>query len=187
MQSPQVSIWMNESVGIAWMINEIEGVRVFSHLGGTTGQVSLLQLVPERDFAIAVLTNADLGGLLTQETSRWVFKQYLELEMPDLKPIESSEEELAFYTGHYSQPYMDIDLGMLAGKLVGQWKVKGSFPTKDSPPPPVPPPMSLALCEKDHLLVLDGPTKGMRGEVIRKPDGSIRWLRFGGRIHIRES
>jgi len=187
MQSPQVTIWRDDSVGIAWMINEIDGVRILSHSGGTTGQISLLQLIPERDFAMAILTNANRGGLVTLEMSRWALKHYLELEMPEPKSIESSEEELASYTGHYSQPYMDFDLGMLAGKLVGLWKVKGSFPTKDTPPPPQSPPMSLALCEKDRLLVLDGPTKGLRGEAIRKPDGSIGWLRFGGRIHVREA
>ena len=187
MQSPQVTIWRDESVGIAWMIKEIDGVRTLSHGGGTLGQISLLMLVPERDFAMAILTNADRGGLVTQEMSRWALKHYLELEMPEPKPIESSGEELASYTGHYSQPYRDIELGMLAGKLVGQLITKGSFPTKDSPPPPVPPPMSLALCEKDRLLVLDGPTKGFRCEAIRKPDGSIGWLRFGGRIHMREA
>lgn len=187
MQSPQVTIWGDERVGIAWMINEIDGVRIVSHGGGTTGQISSLELVPERDFAIAILTNADRGGLVTQEMSRWALKRYLELEIPDPKPIESSEEELASYTGRYSQPFADIELGMLAGKLVVQWKIKGSFPTKDTPPAPAPPPMSLALCEKDRLLVLNGPAKGGRFEAIRKPDGSIGWLRFGGRIHVREA
>lgn len=187
MQSPQVTIWADEKVGIAWMINEIDGVRVVSHGGGTTGQISLLGLVPERDFAMAILTNANQGGLVTQEVSRWALKQYLELEMPDPKPIESSEEELASYKGRYSRPFADIELGLLAGKLVGQLRIKGGFPAKDTPPAPTPPPMSLALCEKDRLLVLDGPAKGRRGEAIRKPDGSIEWLRFGLRIHVREA
>lgn len=187
MRSPQITIWGDEKVGIAWMINEIDGVRVVSHGGATTGQVSLLGLVPERDFAMAILTNANRGGLVTQEVRRWALKQYLELEMPDPKPIESSEEELASYKGRYSRPFADIDLGLLAGKLVGQLRIKGGFPAKDTPPAPTPPPMSLALCEKDRLLILDGPFKGGRGEAIRKPDGSIGWLRFGLRIHVREA
>ena len=187
MRSPQITIWGDEKVGIAWMINEIDGVRVVSHGGSTTGQVSLLELVPERDFAMAILTNANRGGLVTQEVSRWALKQYLELEMPAPKPIESSEEELASYKGRYSRPFADIDLGLLAGKLVGQLRIKGGFPTKDTPPGPAPPPMSLAICEKDRLLILDGPLKGGRGEAIRKSDGSIGWLRFWLRIHVREA
>jgi len=42
--------------------------------------------------------------------------------------------------------------------------------------------MSLALYEPDHLLVLDGDYKDSRGDIIRKPDDSIGWLRVG-RIH----
>ncbi len=187
MRSPQTTIWGDEKVGIAWMIDEIDGVRVVSHSGGTTGQISMLQLVPERGFAVAVLTNANQGGVVTREVGRWAMKQYLELEMPDPKPIKSSEEELAAYTGRYSRPFADVDLGLLAGNLVGQLRIKGGFPTKDTPPGPLPPPMSLALCEKDRLLVLDGPFKGARGEAIRKPDGSIGWLRFMLRINVREA
>jgi CubicO group peptidase (beta-lactamase class C family) len=186
MRSPQTTIWGDEKVGIAWMIDEIDGVRVVSHGGGTTGQVSLLQLVPERDFAVAILTNSNRGGVVTREVSRWALKQYLELEIPDPKPIESSEEELAAYKGRYGRPFADIDLGLLAGNLVGQLRIKGGFPTKDTPPGPPPPPMSLGLFEKDRLLVLDGPFKGARGEAIRKPDGSIGWLRFMLRINVRE-
>lgn len=187
MQSPQVTVWKDESVGISWWIKEIDGVHVLSHSGGTLGQISLLILVPERDFVMAILTNANRGGIVTREMSRWALKQYLELETPDPRPIESSEEELASYAGHYSRPYVDIELGMLGKNLVGQEIPKGSFPTKDSPPEPPPPPMSLALCEKDRLLILDGSAKGLKGDVIRKPDGSIGWLRFGGRIHVRKA
>ena len=186
MKSPQIDIWGDEKVGITWMIREINGVRVVSHGGGTLGQISILQLVPERNFALAVLTNAGIGGLVAQETSRWSLKHYLQLEVPDPKPIESSEEELASYTGYYTRPYADIELGMLAGKLIGIQTTKKGFPTNDTPPPPPSPPASLALCEKDRLLITDGLSKGVTIEIIRKPDGSIGWLRFGGRLHERQ-
>jgi hypothetical protein len=187
LKSPQIDIWKNEKMGITWMIRDINGVRIFSHGGGTLGQISILQLIPERNFVLAVLTNAGIGGLVAQETSRWALKHYLELEIPDPKPIESSEEELASYAGHYSRPYADIDLGMLAGKLVGMQKIKMGFPTKETPPPPPSPPASLALCEKDRLLITDGPSKGGLLEIIRKSDGSIGWLRFGLRLHERQA
>jgi hypothetical protein len=37
------------------------------------------------------------------------------------------------------------------------------------------------------LLALDGPLKEMLGEVIRQPDGSIGWVRAGGRLYVRQS
>ncbi len=186
MQSPQVTVWGKEAWGLTWAMAEIDKVRQISHGGGTMGQVTLLTLVPAHNFAIATLTNANRGGFVTRDVSRWALKEYLGLESPDPKPMESSEEELEPYVGRYSRPFADIELGILGGKLVAQVTYRGSFPTKDSPPAPTPPPMSLDLCEPDRLLVLDGPFKDTRGDIIRKPDGSIGWLRMG-RIHKRET
>lgn len=186
MQSPQASVWGNETWGLTWGINEINGTRQISHGGGTIGQISLLILVPEHKFAIAILTNANRGGAVTRDVSRWALKKYLGLESPDPVSIEASEEELTPYVGRYSRPFMSIELGLLGGKLVGQMTYKRGFPAKDSPPPPAPPPASLVLCEKDRLLVMDGPLKDAKADVVRKPDGTIGWLRVGGRIHARE-
>ena len=186
MHTSQVTLWKNEAWGLGWSINEVNGTRRLSHGGGTMGQVSLLALIPKHDFAIAVFTNADQGGFVIHDVSRWALKQYLGLETPDPTPIESSEEELASYVGRYSRPFADLEMGMLGGKLVAQVTFKGGFPTKDTPPLPAPPPMSLALCEQDRLLVLDGPFKDGKVDILRKQDGSIGWLRSGFRIHKYE-
>jgi hypothetical protein len=156
------------------------------HGGGTTGQVSLLTLLPEHNFAVAVFTNADRGGFVTDDVTHWALKHYLEVKIPKPEPIETPEEELAAYVGRYRNPFTDIELGMLSGKLVAQVVYKRGFPAQDSPPPPPPPPMSLALCEKDRLLILNGPFKDGTADVVRKPDGSIGWLRVGGRINNRQ-
>ena len=186
MHSPQVTVWGDEAWGLTWAIDEIDGTRQLSHGGGTTGQVSLLVLIPEHDFAIAIFTNANRGGFVTRDVSRWALKHYLGLDAPDPTSIEAAKETLAAYVGCYSRPFADIELGILGGKLVAQMTLKGGFPAKDSPPPPAPPPMTLALCDKDRLLVLDGPYKDARVDTIREPDGSIGWLRASGRIHKRE-
>jgi CubicO group peptidase (beta-lactamase class C family) len=186
MQSPLVTVWGKEAWGLSWSVDETHGTRQVSHGGGTNGQVTWLGLYPEHDFAFAILTNADQGGHVTREVGRWIQKEYLGVEIPDPKPIESSEEELARYVGCYSRPFSEIELGMLAGRLVGQVIYTRGFPTKDAPPPPPPPPAALGLFEKDRLLVLDGPLKEAKAEVIRRPDGSIGWLRASGRLHVRQ-
>jgi CubicO group peptidase (beta-lactamase class C family) len=187
MHSPQVTLREGEAWGLSWgIVDEIEGARQVRHGGGTKGQISLLVLVPEHDLALAVLTNADPGGLITDEVRRWVLKELLGLEAPRAEPIDAEEEELAQYAGRYRGYYGDLDLGVLGGKLVGQVTYKRGFPNEDVPPPPAPPPMSVALCAKDRLLVLDGPDKDSIGDAIRRPDGSIGWLRFSGRLHERE-
>lgn len=187
MHSPQVTIWGREAWGLTWAIDDTYGTRLIRHWGGTMGQISLLMLVPEREFAIAIFTNANRGDFVAEDVSRWALEQYLGLEITYPIPIESSEEELNSYIGLYRRPFADIELGMLGGKLVAQVTSKGGFPTKDSPPSPALPPMSLAFCEKDRLLLLDGPSVVGKAEIVRNPDGSIGWLRLGNRIHTREA
>ena len=182
MQTKQVAIWSDEACGLSWFLEFVDGTPVVQHGGGTTGQVSLLTLLPEHNLAIAILTNADRGRFVTRSVTDWILKHYLGLEKPKPAPLETSEEELAVLSGLYRDPFEDFELGMLSGKLVAQEVYKRGFPDMDSPPPPAPPPMSLALCEEDRLLVLDGPFKDDTVEVIRKSDGSIGWLRVGGRL-----
>jgi CubicO group peptidase (beta-lactamase class C family) len=187
MHSPQIAVREGESWGLSWgIVDDIEGARQVRHGGGTKGQVSLLVMVPEHDLAVAILTNADRGGVITDEVRRWVLKETLGLEAPKAKAIDTEEEVLAQYAGRYRGYYTDLDLGILGGKLVGQVTYKRGFPNETVPPPPAPPPASVALCAEDLLLVLDGPAKDTLGDVIRNPDGSIGWLRFSGRLHKRE-
>lgn len=186
MHSPQVPLWEGESWGLGWsVLEEIEGARQVRHGGGTKGQISSLVLVPAHDLAVVVLTNADRGTLITDEVRRWALKELLGLEAPRAKPLDADEKELAQYVGRYRGDYTDLELGMLGGKLIGQVTYKAGFPNENVPPPAAPPPMSVALCGKDRLLVLDGPAKDSFGDAIRRPDGSIGWLRFSGRLHQR--
>jgi CubicO group peptidase (beta-lactamase class C family) len=187
MQSPHVTLWEDEAWGLSWSVNQVDGKLEISHGGGTNGQISQLALVPEHGFALAILTNADRGSEVTRAVRHWALKEYLGLEATEPQPIETSEEDLAQYAGRHRGFYADLELGMLGGKLVGQVTYNRSFPSEHVPLPPVPPPMSMTRCEPDRLLVLDGRFKDSVADVIRNPDGSIGWLRFGGRLRARES
>jgi len=136
--------------------------------------------------ALAVLTNGENGGQLTQAVRRWILKEALGLEVPAPRPVASSRQELDELAGHYRGFYGDVALGMLAGKLVCQRTFKRGFPNEDVPSAPAPPPMSLGLCDKDRLVVRDGAFKDATADILRRADGTIAWLRFGGRLHLRE-
>ncbi len=185
MQSVQVSRWgEQEAMGLAWFIDEIGDTRQISHSGGTNGQIALLALVPRDRFAIAMLTNANRGGEITRNVRRWVLAEYLGLAVPLPAPQEAAPAEVAAYVGRYSNPFSEIELGLLGGRLVGQVIYKKGFPSEDVPPRAAPPPFALDLYEPDRLLVLDGPMKDTRVDMVRKADGSIGWLRMG-RLHVR--
>jgi len=187
MQTPQATIWKDQTIGLGWRLSIVDGARRVSHGGGTKGQVSLLTLLPEHSLAVAVLTNAEQGGSVTDGITDWVLAHYLGLDVPKPEPIEASEEELAVYVGLYQNPHWDLELGMLCGRLIGQVVRKRGFPSQDIPPSPPPPPATLAPCEKDRLVVLDGPAKSDTVDVVRLADGSIGWLRFGGRLGKRQN
>src|SRR5215212_6123848 len=53
-----------DRVGVNWELWNRGGERIVSHPGGTNGQQSGFTLVPERGFAITVMTNATAGAKL---------------------------------------------------------------------------------------------------------------------------
>jgi CubicO group peptidase (beta-lactamase class C family) len=185
MQTPRVPAADDQFFGVTWFINQIEGTRIVRHGGATNGQLSAFVMVPARRFAITVLTNADRGGELNQIIVKLALREFLGIEQPDPTLLEATEQQLAPYAGRYESLLSSCDLELRDGTLVLQVTPKGGFPTKDSPPSPTPPPTRLALCGDDRVIALDEPFKDSRGEFLRNPDGSIAWLRIGGRVHAR--
>jgi CubicO group peptidase (beta-lactamase class C family) len=168
------------AVGITWMISEVGGTRVVRHGGSTFGQRSTLVLVPSRDFAIVVLTNADRGEALTGRVTRWALEHYLGLRDPPLVPLARSVEELAPYAGRYAGDLGDIVVAVAGAELSLQ---------------PVPTGAESGLADTvaaavgfigdDRFVILGDPDDTRRGEFLRGPTGSIAWLRFNGRLHAR--
>jgi CubicO group peptidase (beta-lactamase class C family) len=188
MHTQQVAIGGgHEAMALTWFINHVAGVRHLSHAGATLGQIALLMWVPDHHFALAILTNADRGRRATREISRLVLKEYLGLETVDPAPLALSEAELRPYAGRYVRPFAEVTLALQDGQLVLSPVQKGSFPSEVVPVPPPPPPMPVAPYHPDYLIVLEGDSKTVRAEIIRRPDGSIGWLRWGSRIHEKVS
>ncbi len=185
MQSPRVPAANGEFFGVTWFIRELDGTRVVRHGGATNGQLSAFIIVPERAFAVTVLTNSNRGGELHRDVTKWAMRHYLGIGEPEPEPLKLPEEDLAPYLGRYTSLMSDIELKMREGGIVVEMTPKGGFPKRDSPALPAPPPMRAALCGDDSLVILDEPAKDTRGEFLRGPDGAIRWLRIGGRVCAR--
>lgn len=188
MHTQQVAIGGgHDAMGLTWFINHVAGVRHLSHAGATLGQIALLLWVPEHQFALALLTNADRGRRVTREISRFALQEYLGLETVDPAPLALAEAELRPYVGHYVRPFAEVTLALQDGQLMLSPIQKGSFPSEAVPIPPPPPPIPVAPYHPDYLIVLEGDSKTVRAEIIRRPDGSIGWLRWGSRIHEKVS
>lgn len=186
MQSAQISIHGDKHVmGLSWFIKEINSVKNLYHWGSTVGQTALFWMVPGHDLAFAILTNNGTTDVLIDQIGRWILKTYLDIcdEIP--KPINAPVETLTQYAGMYSQPYADIELGILGGKIVAAKRLKAGFPSLDAEIGPSPQPWTMDLCEQDRLIGLDGDAKDVIFDIIRKPDGTIGWLSDGYRVHKR--
>ena len=186
MQTPAVPAANGESMGISWFLRTAAGgPQIVRHSGATNGQMALLELVPEHEFALVILTNSDRGGELYRPLAKEALTRFLGIVEPAPQPVAAAEADLRQYAAVYTSAAQDLHLKWDDGELVLQVIPHGGFPTPESPPPPPPPPSRLALCAVDTVLALDEPLKDTQGEFLRDRAGEIVWLRFSGRVHRR--
>ncbi len=186
MHTPLVPASGYQWVGLSWFIQDVDGTRILRHTGGTKGQETILNVVPEKQFALGIFTNSDEGSLLYEQVRRVAFKEYLGMDLPEPSPLDLPPDKLAPYVGHYEAAMDDCDISLRDDGLILRITEKGGFPTPDAPPPPQqPPPMRMALYREDGAVILDGPSRNAVGEFIRGADGSIAWFRLASRVHAR--
>lgn len=179
---------LGDSVGISWLLKDVAGVRTVRHGGTTNGQLSAFVLVPERDFAITVLTNSDSGGQLHQEMVKWALATYLGLAEPEPEPLSLTEAELAPYVGRYRTANGTLDLAVQGDGLVANVtyseaaiaRLRSVYGDQVPEQRPVP----FKLLPDDRFIVVEGPAKGVRGYFTRE-GGAVSGVDFGGRLAPR--
>ncbi len=180
MQRPQAPAGsMADSVGISWLLRDVDGARFVAHGGTTSGQLSAFLMVPERNFAITVLTNSTRGGEVHLEVVRFALRHLLGIRWRDPKPLRFSTAEVRAFEGRYRDGFrtFDFELRARAGRLRGTFVALTSEPSLG-----VLPPIELAFYDTDRAFVVEGRLKGSRAEFIRDERGRIRWMRIGGRL-----
>jgi CubicO group peptidase (beta-lactamase class C family) len=164
-----------EWVGLTWYGEDRFGT--LRHGGGTNGQVALLLLVPARSYAVALLTNHSPGGI--QVTDAMLRAAGLAEDDPQPIDVEVDPE----YAGVFETAVDRLTLTPLdGGRMRVETESLGGFPTKDSPPGPQHPPAEAFFYTPERWYIDEGPLKGTRGHFIRGDDGSVSWLRVGGRL-----
>jgi CubicO group peptidase (beta-lactamase class C family) len=177
-----------DGVGVSWLRRRTaEGVPVFQHGGSWRGQESGFFFVPQRGFAMTVLTNSMGGAKLTAElvSSDWALREFAGLSDPPAVPRTLPPAQLAPYEGRYQSwnimPFgppdqfveATIDIRAANGGLRAM-SDDGSETT-------------LAFYRDDFVLVTDEDGQTHRSDFLRGPDGRIAWFRDGGRLYVYQS
>jgi CubicO group peptidase (beta-lactamase class C family) len=179
---------IGDAVGISWLLRDVDGARVVSHGGDTTGQHSIFDMIPERRFAITSLTNCGPNGPeLNERIMRWAFDAYCGIEVRDPQPVEISDEELARYAGRYETIASVCDVTVADGRLLVDVSIRPEVLEQLQEEASDEPPIPLAIVDRDgdRYVVPEGPAVGMRGYFSAAADGTIDGLHIGGRFAVR--
>jgi CubicO group peptidase (beta-lactamase class C family) len=170
--------------GIAWFLEDRDGVSLAYHGGSTNGQMSAFMLAPANGFAIAVLTNADRGGRLHKELTDAALESYLGIQPRKPASLDASEDVLAAYTGDYPATMGIVRLSLKDGSLFLESIPDPNAPRLSEQPPP-PTSSRLVLTASDRALAIDPPYEDAEAEFLRDESGSIAFMRFGLRVRPR--
>ena len=181
---------LGDSIGISWMLRDVEGVRLVGHGGDTVGQHSEFLMAPERDFAISIMTNSSTGTELNEKLSRWALETYLGIAETDPEPILLGDEALVPYTGRFETIAATIDITSRQGLLVAQIEIKPGtlkemLEAGEDVPEPEPFILGLIEAEGDRYVVAEGEAKGMKGYFSRNEKGEVDAVHVGGRLATR--
>ena len=180
----------DDDIGLAWHIRQVGSVRTYGHGGTLGGHILLLEIVPERNFAIAILTNASTGWRVIQDVEREALKSYLGVTysvnqaiahrglvetIPSFKPLEA-QPDLRSYLGTYRRPNNSYVVSVEGGRLFVQDRPNGGGIDSGN---------VVAFYGPDRVVVLDGADRGQSMEFVRDEQGSVKWIRVVGRVAVR--
>jgi CubicO group peptidase (beta-lactamase class C family) len=180
----------DDDIGLAWHLRNVGPIRVAAHGGTLGGHILLLELVPERNFAIGILTNSSNGWRLIQDVEREALKAYhgatfpknhaiahrgLVETLPNVEPL-ATQPDPAPYVGRYLRPMNAVSVRVEGGKLIVQ-----EMPNSGAPRPVMP----IAFFGPDRAVVTDGNDRGQSIEFVRDAAGKVNWIRVVGRVAVR--
>ena len=181
----------DDDIGIAWHLRTVGPLKVAAHGGTLGGHILLLEIVPERNFAIGILTNASNGWRLIQDVERAALKSYhgatfapnqaiahrgLVETLPTAQPL-ATQPDLSPYVGRFVRPMNSVLVRAEGAKLFVQERPNGGEPRTEMP---------VAFYGSDRAVVTAGNDRGQSIEFVRAADGSVRWVRVVGRVAVRE-
>ena len=171
--------------GIAWSVEDVNGVRIVGHGGATIGQQALFWIAPERQFALAMLTNSSQAAQLQNAITRWSWRRYLGIERPAPSRHDAAPAEVDRVVGRYEHPANWLEIVRDGAGLVLHQHPHGSLRAFMEEPPPTPEPVEVAFARPDRLVILGGPLQDSQVELLGDAAAPLEWVRFGSRLFRR--
>lgn len=182
----------DDDMGLGWHLRQVGPVRTASHGGTLSGHILLLEIVPERNFAISILTNSNVGWRLIQDVERRALQSYLGATyarnqaiahrglvetLPNVEPL-ARQPDLAPYVGTYARPTNAVDVRVSGDHLVVQERQASGRLGAEMP---------IAFFGPDRAVITDGADKAQSIEFVRDAAGAVKWVRVVGRVAVRTS
>jgi CubicO group peptidase (beta-lactamase class C family) len=187
MREPTVEMRGNalgDAIGLAWMLRRRGEVMLVQHGGTTIGQHSAFVLVPERDFAVTVLTNCGPSGeRLNTEIVDWALETFLGVVEPEPDLIEVTADALEEYVGDYDAIALSVQITPSLPHLIVRMSVKPEVLAELGEVGEESEPLQLGLVADgpDQYVITGGAMKGMRGYFTRDEAGKVNSVNLGGR------
>lgn len=109
--------------GLGWMLTQFGGHKVYGHDGTTVGQFAFLRIMPEKNLAVAMLTNGGDAGGLYEEVYRDIFKSLARVDLPELpQPNRLMKTDPAPFEGSYRNSTGVFRIRQQRGRLVTVWE-----------------------------------------------------------------
>jgi hypothetical protein len=104
--------------GLSWFLMNYNGEKLFGHDGATIGQFAFLRIVPEKNMAIAMLTNGGDAKGLYQVMFGELLGSVAKVVEPELPSPADKQPDLDIYTGSYENIQSRINLNVKNGRLM---------------------------------------------------------------------
>jgi hypothetical protein len=164
--------------GLAWSVHQIGDLSVVEHGGATNGFMARLILIPDKNYAIVVLTNGELGSSLHNA----VIEQAIEDRFGarnTLTRVELPASTLEPFTGVYRTSLADVTITVDGGQLTMARVAHNPF-SSDSHDLGT---FAMSPLSESVFVIDDGQFEGTIGELLFDDAGKIRFLRMGGRLY----
>jgi len=178
----------DDEMGIGWHVRRLGGTTTLAHGGTLNGHCLLVQLVPARGLAFAVLTNHVEGWRLVQDVEHAVLKRYADATLAPGQRIGhrgvneamslhsmplATQPPLAEYVGRYARPPVGEVVVRRDGSRLAVATGGGQ------------PEAAVVFYGPDVAYAVSGAYTGMPFEFVRDGGGAVLWIRVNGRIARR--